>query len=92
MPGAGWVSTHEDVTERLRSEQQIAHMAHHDALTDLPNRSRLRDHLARELHSVPPADHDLRNADPLAPSGTRHDSARRVHPAGGRDRPDRAAW
>lgn len=52
MPGAGWVSTHEDITERQRSEKQIAHMAHHDALTDLPNRTRLREHLATALLSV----------------------------------------
>jgi len=28
----------DDVTERRHSEQRIAHMAHYDALTDLPNR------------------------------------------------------
>jgi len=28
-----------DVTERKRDEQRIAHMAHHDTLTDLPNRT-----------------------------------------------------
>jgi diguanylate cyclase (GGDEF)-like protein/PAS domain S-box-containing protein len=28
----------DDVTERRRSEQRILHMAHYDALTDLPNR------------------------------------------------------
>jgi diguanylate cyclase (GGDEF)-like protein len=38
MPSGGWVATHEDVTERWRSEARIAHMARHDALTDLPNR------------------------------------------------------
>ncbi len=39
MPSGGWVATDEDVTERRRAEKQIAHMAHHDLLTDLPNRA-----------------------------------------------------
>jgi diguanylate cyclase (GGDEF)-like protein len=34
----GWVATHEDITERLLAEEKIRHMAHYDALTDLPNR------------------------------------------------------
>jgi diguanylate cyclase (GGDEF)-like protein len=38
-PGGGWVAMHEDITERQRAEAQIAHMARHDALTDLPNRA-----------------------------------------------------
>ena len=38
MPGGGWLSVHEDVTERQRAEDQIAWLAHHDALTGLANR------------------------------------------------------
>jgi diguanylate cyclase (GGDEF)-like protein len=52
MPEIGWVSTQEDITERRRTEKQIAHMAHHDALTDLPNRVLLRERLAQALLAV----------------------------------------
>jgi diguanylate cyclase (GGDEF)-like protein len=34
----GFVITFDDITERRRTEDKISHMAHHDALTDLPNR------------------------------------------------------
>ncbi len=47
--GGGWVATHEDVTEQRRSEAKIIHMAHHDALTDLPNRVLLRERLEQAL-------------------------------------------
>jgi len=53
MAGGGWVATHEDITERRRAEKQIAHMARHDALTDLPNRVLLRDRLAHALDELP---------------------------------------
>ena len=49
MAGGGWVATFEDITERLQSEERIAHLAHHDSLTGLPNRASFNDHLAREL-------------------------------------------
>ncbi len=52
IEGGGWLSTHEDVTERQRSEERISHMARHDALTDLPNRVLLRDVLEHELKRV----------------------------------------
>ena len=52
MAGGGWLATHEDVTERRRAEQKIAHMARHDALTDLPNRVLLRERLEHELKRV----------------------------------------
>src|SRR5262249_19333420 len=52
LDGGGWLATHEDITERQRAEERIAHMARHDALTDLPNRVLLRERLEHELKRV----------------------------------------
>jgi diguanylate cyclase (GGDEF)-like protein len=52
MPGRGWLSTHEDMTEYRRIEARVAHMAHHDSLTELPNRVLLRERLERALEGV----------------------------------------
>jgi diguanylate cyclase (GGDEF)-like protein len=43
MIGGGWVETHDDITERQRSEARIARMARYDALTDLANRVLFRE-------------------------------------------------
>jgi diguanylate cyclase (GGDEF)-like protein/PAS domain S-box-containing protein len=42
----------EDVTERRRAAEKIAHLAHYDALTDLPNRVLFREQIERELHKA----------------------------------------
>jgi diguanylate cyclase (GGDEF)-like protein/PAS domain S-box-containing protein len=42
----------EDITERKQSERRIAHLAHHDALTGLPNRVLFREQLEQSLKRV----------------------------------------
>ena len=49
IPDGGWVATYEDVTERRKSEKRIAHMARHDALTNLPNRTVLSERMEEVL-------------------------------------------
>jgi diguanylate cyclase (GGDEF)-like protein len=49
MEGGGWVATFDDITDSLKAEAQISHMAHHDALTDLPNRTLFRERLQQAL-------------------------------------------
>lgn len=47
MKDGGWVSTHEDITEQRQNEARIHHLARHDALTDLPNRTEFLEEMAR---------------------------------------------
>jgi diguanylate cyclase (GGDEF)-like protein/PAS domain S-box-containing protein len=39
----------EDITEKRRAEAQIKHLAHHDPLTNLPNRASFNAHLAEAI-------------------------------------------
>lgn len=38
LANGGWVTTHEDITDRQHALAQVAYLAHHDALTGLANR------------------------------------------------------
>jgi diguanylate cyclase (GGDEF)-like protein/PAS domain S-box-containing protein len=48
----GWVGTYEDITERHLAHENIARMARHDALTDLPNRLLFREKMEDGLACV----------------------------------------
>lgn len=48
----GAVATVRDITERKTVEERIRHMAHHDELTGLPNRSLIRDRLEQAVRSA----------------------------------------
>jgi diguanylate cyclase (GGDEF)-like protein/PAS domain S-box-containing protein len=52
MENGGWLATCEDITERQNAEAQIAYMAHHDALTGLPNRLSFGEGMERALTRV----------------------------------------
>jgi diguanylate cyclase (GGDEF)-like protein len=56
MASGGWVSMHEDVTARRKVEARVAHMAKHDALTDLPNRVMFREKITAALAKLNPGE------------------------------------
>ncbi|OJU85382.1 MAG: diguanylate cyclase [Shinella sp. 65-6] len=52
LPDGAWVATYEDVSERLRSEEQISFLARHDNLTGLPNRASFNNRLDADLDAA----------------------------------------
>ena len=53
MRGGGWVATFEDITEWRLAQALISHMAHHDGLTGLANRTELVEKLEKVLAVLP---------------------------------------
>ena len=52
LADGGFVTTYLDVTERRKNQSLIEHMALHDAVTGLPNRTKLTCHLKRALEQI----------------------------------------
>jgi diguanylate cyclase (GGDEF)-like protein/PAS domain S-box-containing protein len=49
MQNGGWVAIHQDITAQKKAESQIVYMARHDTLTNLANRSVLRENMEESL-------------------------------------------
>ena len=53
------IQTHEDVTQRRQIESRMAHMAYHDALTDLPNRAAFLQSLSQMIDACEGTDEEF---------------------------------
>ena len=53
MEGGSYIASHEDMTEVVRAESRLTHVARHDVLTNLPNRMGFRENLGEALRLAP---------------------------------------
>jgi diguanylate cyclase (GGDEF)-like protein len=49
LAGGGFVTTYLDVTEQRKNQELISHLAHHDPVTGLANRTKMLEHLRTAL-------------------------------------------
>jgi len=56
MADGGWVSTHRDVTELFNMQAELTHLAYHDPLTGLPNRTLFYQRIGRAFDTVTETD------------------------------------
>ena len=56
MADGGWVSTHRDVTELFNMQAELTHLAYHDPLTGLPNRTLFYQRIGRAFDTAAEAD------------------------------------
>ncbi|MHC2298479.1 diguanylate cyclase (GGDEF)-like protein [Rhizobium mongolense] len=54
LPDGSNIAVHSDVTEERKAAERIAHLAHHDPLTGLPNRIRFREQVDAALSERAP--------------------------------------
>ncbi|MHC8353847.1 bifunctional diguanylate cyclase/phosphodiesterase [Pseudomonas sp. LB3P81] len=59
MTGGGFRGTATDVTEEVEARRRIEFLSQHDALTGLPNRTRLQEFLDGKLKAMPTVDQPL---------------------------------
>lgn len=59
MPNKGFRGTATDVTEEVEARRRIEFLSQHDALTGLPNRTRLREFLDGKLKAMPSVEQPL---------------------------------
>jgi diguanylate cyclase (GGDEF)-like protein len=52
MADGGWVSTHRDVTELYNMQAELTHLAYHDPLTGLPNRTLFYQRIGRAFDTI----------------------------------------
>src|SRR4029079_6913666 len=54
LAGGGWVDMQEDITAQRQADEKIEWLAHHDTLTEIPNRFHFRERLEHQFETSNP--------------------------------------